>query len=190
MEVKLDIDPTKFTAVAEDIFKSLTAEQKNGLALDILTKWLKEPYDFERNTFEEVTAKEMLNDPNFKLCYKEKTLANIKDSYEYKQKVGCFKSSREQMIQSIVQGTTKLFHDEIQKLISTDPQIQEMKQKVLDTIKEAFPKTVHDALTMLLVAQMQNMSTQISSALMQSDTSNRALNNLYQKLLPNELRTY
>ena len=48
MQVVINIDSANFGSTVEDLFKSLTTEQKGEIAKDLIVKWLSEPSGFER----------------------------------------------------------------------------------------------------------------------------------------------
>lgn len=155
MKIELDVDPGNLAKSVNEILATLTPEQKLDIAKQTMEKWLKEPYDFERQVKErEVIDKLKGNRSSYRDHESEE---QIRKSYEFSNAMSGFKSSKEVMLKTISEGILESYKAEIKKTVESDPKIQAMKEEVIAIIKETFPKSVHDAMVQWMASSMNTM---------------------------------
>lgn len=155
MKIELDVNPGDLAKSITDIMNSLTPEQKLEIARQTMEKWLKEPYDIERQSKErEVISNIQATMPSYR---DKETEAQIRKGYDFQERMRGFRSSKEVMIKTITEGIVESYKTEVKKIIESDPKIQAMKDEVVAVIKETFPKAVHDGMVKWMASSMQTM---------------------------------
>lgn len=155
MKIELDVNPGELSKSVVDIINNLTPEQKVDIARQTMEKWLREPYDIERQAKErEVVAALIANRPSYR---ERETEEQIRKGYDFQQAMRDFQSTKEIMIKQITQAITEMYKSEVKKVVETDPKIQAMKDEVIATIKEKFPETANKAMMLWMASSMAAM---------------------------------
>jgi hypothetical protein len=171
MEVTLKIEASQLGETVVDLFKNLGEDQKKAIAIDILTKWLIEPYEIERLANNERVLSEMRAN-NCEVCvnYNRKrandcTDNEIKTSSEFKSKICNFKSSREIMINQITNEVTSYFKNSIQEQVKTDEQFDNLRKELYDFIANNFLMMIKEAAVSWFTGNMNFISQQAMSSM-------------------------
>ena len=171
MEVTLKIEAGQLGETVVDLFKNLSEDQKKEIATDILTKWLNEPYEIERNAYVEgiVSQLRQANVEIYTGFGRKKAIdctdKEIKESSEYRQKAGGFKSSREVMIKEITNEVITYFKTSIQEQVKTDPQVEAFRGDVYQFIVDNFPMMIKESMVNFFSNHLSSIATCASSAM-------------------------
>lgn len=157
MKVELQIDGSQMGDTIQEVFKNLTPEQRTELAKSAMMEWLKSPIDFERCVYESKLIEEIRNDRHG--YYKNKSDAEIRDNYDFRERVKKFRSTKEKMVEEIVAETIRSYKESVKELISKDEQIQAMLAVVREEIKKSFPAMAQDAITVWFASNMDSIAT-------------------------------
>ena len=167
MEVRLNIDSGNLGETVVDLFHQLSPETRQQVATDVLREWLREPYEVEAQMLDRQAIEEVRKNYT---GYQNKVLDDreCRDHYRFREIRDRQKSTRhlmvEQITAAVIRHHKKVVTDEIQR----DPQIQAVLQETLVSIRENFPKFVHDAMVAWFSSHMQQLGQGIGEALVQS----------------------
>jgi hypothetical protein len=166
MQVTLNIESGQLGDTVVELFQSLTLEQRQEVARDVLREWLREPYDVERKAFEEQVRRE--EDPNRHWNIRER-LAN-------------FRSTRETMVQEIIKQVIEYFQKTIAEEIQSDEQITKLRDELTAEVKSKFPDYVRNAVVSWFASHMESILSGSLSALGSALDSKRQVENLMGRL--------
>ena len=188
MDITLKIDSSNLGETVVDLFKNISTEKKEALATEILSNWLKEPYDIERKAFEEEAKREALKKvlaPSSYSDYDRKnygTMETIHNSEQYRSLMRGFVSTKEEMVKAITEEATKIYREKVVEYVKTDKQLQKVMDATMETVKEDFPKFVHDAMMYWFAQQMSTSMMQAGNALAQSSNTNEMVKQICEKV--------
>lgn len=163
MDVTLKIEAHQLGDTIVDMFKNLSAKQKKALALEVMRKWLEEPYEAERKAHEAAIVNDMVaNNARLSSWSSDKragdpgvTEADIRASSTYRDRVKSFKSSREQMVSMIVEESVRTFRESVKRMVEDDEQLKGSYERVRKFIEDRFPAMVQSAMTRWMCSTMQ-----------------------------------
>lgn len=147
MKVEINIDPSNFGGTIEQVFQSLTEEDKKELAKEVLSKYLLEDYKAERLA----KAQEIIRNlrergdsswSNNSDKYKNMTDEEVIGTYEYKQRENQIKTSKEEMILTITTAAITHYKELVNDLIKNDTQLTEIYEKVKTVIEDNYAEYV------------------------------------------------
>lgn len=170
MKVELNIDASNFGGTIEQIFQSLTEEDKKELAKDVLSKYLLEDYKAERLA----KAQEIIRNlrergdstwNNNSDKYKNMTDEEVMNTYEYKQRENQIKTSKEDMILAITTAAITHYKELVNNLVKNDPQMTEIYEKVKTVIEDNYAEYVKQT--------MMSVITNLFSDTFRSSMENR-----------------
>lgn len=164
MNITIDIEANQISDSVKNILDSLTQEQKQTVAATILKEWLTTPNDFERIVKEKDTIERLKNDS----YNRNKSEDEIKRSYDFTRAMAEYKSTREIMVKEIITATIDHYKAVVTSIVASDSQIQEMKKQVIETVKNEYPKIIHDAMILSISSQLVPMISHVHNALFQS----------------------
>ena len=167
MEVKLSIDSGNLGETVVDMFQKLTPETREKVAADVLREWLREPYEVEAHLLDQRAIDEVRKNNT---GYGNKRLDDqeCRDHYRYRDIRARQKSTRQTMVEQITEAVIEHHKKVVVEEIQNDPQIQAVLKATLDTVRENFPKFVHDAMIAWFSSHLTQLGNGISTALMQS----------------------
>jgi len=152
LEVTLKIEAHQLGNNVLDLFKSLTEEQRIQSAKDVVDKWLRSPYDVERLAYAQNVISH-LRQSHIRMGYSDKftddpnvTDSQISDTFEYRDKMAKFRSSREQMISMAAEEAVKQYRESVVDLVKNDPGVQAVYDSVKKRIESTFPQMAQAAL--------------------------------------------
>jgi hypothetical protein len=166
VEVKLSIESGNLGETVVDMFQKLTPETMEKVATDVLREWLREPYDVEAQLLDQQAIYEVRkNNIGYGKLLDDK---ECRDHYQFRQARANQKSTRQVMVEQITKAVIEHHKKVVTKEIQNDPQIQAVLKATLDTVRENFPKFVHDAMIAWFSSHLTQLGNGISTALMQS----------------------
>jgi len=186
MEVKLTIDSSNIGETVVELFKNIPAEKKEAMALDILGKWLAEPYDTERKAYEEEAKRKALERilaSSYDWDRKNHgTIETVHNSSQFRDLMNGFKSSKEVMVETITKEATEIYRTKVVEFVKTDEQLQKVMSLTMEAVKEDFPKFVHDAMMYWFAQQMSTTMSTASMALTQSGNTQEMVKRICQQV--------
>jgi O6-methylguanine-DNA--protein-cysteine methyltransferase len=173
MQIVLNIDQTNIGETVEEIFRSLSDEDKKEVAKQVMLETLRKPSEVERINFENELIKSLIKADGY-----PKTEKDARDSYAFTERRSKFKTSSERMIESISAGALVHYKELAASLVKEDPVLSDAISKMLETFKTEFPNMVQLAMSAYFASQMQG----IASALLTSSTTQYSVQDLARKL--------
>lgn len=179
MKVELTIDANQMGDTLVDLFKNLTVEQKESVALKVLSDWLKEPLDVETRALDSDAILYARNKYSYN---KEKSPEDVRKSSEYADYIKSHPSTRSLMVKEISTQVIEFHKKQITENIQSDPEMTKIMDATLETIKENFPKFVHDAMIAYFTTQMGSVMSGLSQALFQSQQAENLSREVHKRI--------
>jgi hypothetical protein len=181
MQITMNIDASQMSENLVDILKTLTENQRKEIAKETLLAWLKEPNDKEHSAY----SREIINTiraDRWNEKYKTCSDLEIMETYDYKQKIKNFPTTKEIMVKTITQETIKFYQEEISKFIKKDETVRTILEITLAKIKDDFPKYIHDTLVHHFATELSALGPKIASAVFQVTRNSETIEQLQQNL--------
>lgn len=192
MKIELTIDGSQLGETVLDVFKTLTQEQKQGIAAEVLREWLKDPSAIEDSVRRQQLIEKVREEKQRKDHYgwqRDWSDAAMVATDEFKREWNRGHHTKADMVNEVTRQVSEYYKTEIEKCIKEDSDILRLKESVYATVKETltanFHKYVHDAVVAWVCQHFQDMANGIASALMMNSQNQDVLTQLRQKLLPN-----
>lgn len=209
MQVTLNIDASQMGDTVLDIFKNLTTEQRSELAMSMMKQWFADPIDFEKanwiqqeimdikktwtkpcgNDYWSPSVPEKFKSFNLDWTLKSKiekgiaTDEEIMFSAEFqKYMVQNFTSTRDMMVQIVIEEARKVFNTHVSTFVKEDPQMEEIKNTALQEVVRAFPEMAQHALVSYFIANMNGMANQLNNMNALMPSMQYSLQNVLNKL--------
>jgi len=191
MKIELNIEGSQLDSEVKNLLDSLSAEQKNAMALDILTKTLN---NSESKMKTSIAKEQALTDTNKKYNKKYRLIKNdiatesdwgyvdCDHKIYFNNKVKEYNDVGTYFKESILKEMLEFGVSKVKNLIENSPIVNEALESAKEEIKTMLPKIVHDAMVLYFTSQITQMMNGISGALMQCGNSNAMLADIQNKL--------
>jgi len=156
MKIELDVNPADLTKSLAEILGSLKPEERAAIAKETMEKWLREPYDAERQAREAMCV-EAIKAEQKGGGYRSESDSEIRSGYRFREMMRDFRSTKETMVREITGAVIEAYKANVKHVVESDPKIQAMKDEVIQVIKEKFPQSVHDAMVAWMAGSMEQM---------------------------------
>lgn len=181
MKVEIDVDPGQVGQSLKDVLGSLTLEERRALAVKTMESWLRDPYDVER------VAKERWAVDEVKAKYAgeyggPKDDQAARQHYRFREMMEKWRSTKEIMVETITREIVDHYKAEVKRTVETDPKIQAMKDEIVKVMIETFPKIAHDAMTLWVASNFQNMFLATANLEAQVKQMGETMNGVSQRL--------
>jgi len=178
MKVELNIDASNIGETIIDMFTKLTEEQKETIALTVLSDWLKSPELIEKSALH----REALEYARPRRWNAELSEAKLMETSEYKYYLKDKPTTKTLMIHKITSEVIKYHEKAIGDMIRSDPEMDRIMKETMVTIKENFPKIVNDAMIAWFCSNMQTMAQGVGTALHQSQSASQMVQQLTDRI--------
>lgn len=190
MRIEINIDQTNLAGTVEEVFRSLTLEQRIKISESIMLQFLVEPHNGERAAHEAsfiARLKENHDDAYIGHSYNRKrycdmTEDEVRSTSRFKDGVKDYKSTRDKMIEEITSAAIQTFRASVTEFVKSDPQLQQVMATTLEHIRENFPKYTHDAMMAWFIEGMRDMTRGMQQALTQAGTAEGMTKSLVDRL--------
>lgn len=147
--VEVEIDDAAVAVSVQEIVAHLTPEQQLSIARDVMLQWFAQPFDADRKNYErEVIERIKADKGNYNLA--SKADAEIRESWQFREKVRDFRSLREKIVDAASKAMTDALGKAAQEVVRTDPTVKRMVDAGVVAAVAAFPAMVQSA----MIAQM------------------------------------
>ena len=160
MELKVELESSQVGSTVEEIFASLTVDQKQAIAKDLMEKWLLEPREIEMRSIQPDALKYARD--RYSSYYDGKTDAVVAQSSDYKEYLQKHKTSRDTMIEEIKLETISYYKQQVNEMLKNDEQTNVIKDEVMKEIRADFPLIIKKALMASIMGILPNMMSDIS----------------------------
>lgn len=153
-QITINLSPEQLGKFSENIigvFNELSVDEKKDIAKQVMQSWLNDPVKIEESARERDIIWSMRNQS----YYRDKSDSEIKNSWEFKDNVRKYKTSKETMVIAIVDEVKNHYKNVATELAKNDPQFAELMTKVSDDLRIQLPDIVRKAMTDFM---MNNMS--------------------------------
>jgi len=179
MKIELNIDQTTLGPTIEDVFKTLSQEDKAALAKQVMLEFLNTPHNGERKVHEAEVVKGIKLDP----YYRDWTEERIRSNYVFTEKMGQWQSTHNKMVRAISDAAVAEYRAQAKELVQNDEQLKQVAVVVMEEIRKDFPKFVHDAMMAYFVEQMNGMSQGLIKSLCQANNAESLTQQINQRLM-------
>lgn len=184
MEVKIELEAGQIGDTVIDLFKSLSAEKKEELALTVLREWLISP------EFLETENKKMLLLDEYKSGkydrpydkYSTMTDEQIMRNYDFTDKLKSYKNSKQIMVEDIKTEIISYYKKSIAEQLEKDEKVQALKEVMMEELAGQFPQIIINALTQTFANSLVSMKSNVDAALMCSSNAMSISNNIAERL--------
>lgn len=166
MQVTINVDSSTIGGTVEEVFKSLSPEDKKELARQLMVEVLTSPNGAERKVYEDRLA-EQIYEKNKNSSYDRERYASpdrAKESYEFRNAIGSYKSSREIMVGEIVQSACAHYKAQVAELVANDPQMIAMYEETREAMIANYPAMVQAAMIHWMAGQMGQIGAAVQAA--------------------------
>ena len=169
IQITFNIDSANIGSTVEDVFKSLTADDKRELARGIMMEVLTTPNNAERLAFEQQVVEQLIREyenasyPSDRI----RTESEARCSHRFRERMTKFESSRDRMMRMIVEETTKLYKDMVAELVKNDEQTQAVLADAQASFIKAFPLLCQQAMNSFFVSRMSEIAIAMNTSFMQ-----------------------
>ena len=183
MEVKIQIEANQIGDTVIDLFKGLSPEKKEELALSVLKEWIKDPDTLEtrnRKTIliEEFKAGKHNNDSyNCPKWNENSSDEEIINSYDFHQALRNYKVSKQIMLEDFKNEVVGYYKEHISQELKTNEKIEEIKNETFETLKQEFPSIIMNVLVDVFAGHLREQNYRIVEAYRCSGAGNRTAGN-------------
>lgn len=172
MQVVINIDDGNFAPTMQEIFGSLTNEDKKEIAEKIILQVLAKPMDYERRAYEREVIDLLKSNGNYSGT-DEQIERHIRNSWDYRNRMEKFQSSSDILLNEIVSGAVEVYKKRTKELVEEDEQLKAQWAVIEKELVNSFPSMVHNAMVGVFVNSLQAISMNTSS--MFSIANNQAM---------------
>lgn len=183
MKIELNIDSTVLGNEIQDLLKSLSVEQVQQIAIDVLKDYIKQPYDVDIAIAEKEIIQKIRKNASGYYENEYKTDEGVRKSREYKEWLSTYKDSRTVTIQKIQQSAMDAQRDAIKNLVNDNEGIQKLINEQIEIFKANIPYMIQQALTGMFMSHLSNMSQEINNQIYRNQQFNDNLANINNRLL-------
>lgn len=189
MDVTLSVKSDQVGQTLNEILATLTLEQKQDIAKQMLDKWFAEPIVYERQAAENIIIEKLRSSgASLRIHYNTKYPKDISDdeikqSDEFKSEVSKFRSVKQQMIDNIIRTLIDYHQLEIRKRIESDPTLMKVTDAVFDEIKSKFGQIIQQAIIAWVCSNMNQIASDTTNAMNQLNTLTYDIQQITNKML-------
>ena len=166
IQITFNIDSANIGNTVEDVFKSLTSDDKRELARGIMLEVLTKPNDAERKAFEQRVIDGLIAEYSNAGYHSDRIRdeSAARASYRFRERMQKFESTRDRMMRMIVEETTKQYRDMVSELVKNDEQSQAALAAAQAEFTKAFPTLCQQAMNSFFVSRMAEISVAMNAA--------------------------
>ena len=173
MNVNLQIEAGQLGETVIDLFRNLSVEKKEEVALTILREWFREPVQLETVGYEETLLAAFKADESRmrKVSYSNYSVvddATIKASYAYREELAKYKNTKQYMVEDLRKELLAFFKKGIEDEMKADTKLDEIKKIVYDEITNRIPEIMMTVVTLALTNNMVELQHKIQDNVMKN----------------------
>lgn len=149
MQITLNIDSANIGGTVEQVFASLSDEEKKGLAKQVMLEVLRKPMASERLVYEQKMAEQVIAQKAGSHYDRIDTIEKAKSTYEYRTLMEKYKSTSERMMEEITRTAVKHYSELVSDLVKEDEQVQ----TIFSVMREQFVADMPKLMQMAMAAQ-------------------------------------
>ena len=187
MEVKINIEASQIGSTVIALFKNLSNEKKEELALSVMKEWLQSPEFFETKNKEQLLVEEFRNGIRQPFWssnkYNEETSEHIiKSDENYKRALKSYKTSKQILVEDIKNEIVSYYKKYITEQIADHELINKIKEETYKEIASMFPAIITEVMISVFSNNLANLQYQIQDASMKSNVAENMAKNILSKL--------
>lgn len=154
MNVTLQVNAEQFGDDIKNVFASLTVEQRQALAKDLLKAYMTQPLELTG------AAKE---------SYLKNVPTGTYNDYEWRNEWSKPVFLHDVLFQTLAAQMLVEYRTQIAELVKNDPQIQAMMKEAVEDARKQFPVAVHEAIVLSVGRMINDLGGAISTLMMRTD---------------------
>ena len=169
MKIQLEVPEGEVGKSVLEIFNALGHAERRDLARQVMADWLKSAMSTneralrEKEVIEEIKKKES--------HYRDKCDADVRDGYRFKEIMQSWRSGHERLVKEVSDELVQHAKEQARDVVRNDPKVTALMHEVVQIVKDALPKMIHDA---MMVWFLEHMATVLAGVAQSSS----ALGNL------------
>jgi len=185
MQITMNIEAGQIGDTVIELFRNLSQDKKEELALQILREWLKAPEFFETPNYEQLVIDEFRSGKRGNGAYdakynKDTPEEMIRSDYKFRDAVKGYKNSKQVMVEEIKNSIIAYYKQELSKEIATSETIEKIKKETFEIIAKDFPQLIYQTMLSVFVGNLHGLGNQINETHMRQwnieSMLNQALN--------------
>lgn len=166
MQVTINIEPGQIGETVIDLFKNLSPEKKEAMALDVLREWLKTPDFFDDSYWIQLVIADYRSG---KLCtfhnkdVKKMTDEEIMGDYFFNDNLKQHYHPQVGLVEQIRKETLEYLADSLSKEIAESPEIQKIKEATMKEIAQNFSSLIQQTMVHVFTNSLSNMQYEINN---------------------------
>lgn len=173
MEVKINIEPGQIGDTAIELFKNLTPEKKEDLALEILREWLLDPCFLETRNRETLLVEEFRSGarrPQWGEKFNSETPEQqIKRDSNYQKALSEYKTSKQILVEDIKVEVIGYYKKYIAEEIMQSEIINKAKEEAMQEVANLFPSIISEVLVQVFSNELGVLKDRIHQTYIQND---------------------
>lgn len=170
MQVTLNIESGQLGETVIDLFKNLTAEKKEELALAVLREWLKDPEFIETRTRDAVLIDEFRTGKrqpswSYNKYDQDTPEEKIRRDENFQNAMKQYKSSKALLIEDIKAEVVEYYKKHICAQLEQTDAINKARDEAMQIIKWEMPQIVNKALVNMFSQSLANMQSNLVDSL-------------------------
>lgn len=188
MEVKINIESNQIGDTVIDLFKNLTPEKKEDLALQVLKEWLVDPSFLEVRNKETLLIEEYREGKRsfgygHKKVTPETTDNEIRNDYDFKKELENYKNSKQILIEDLKKEVIDYYKKYIADELKQNETVNKAKEETLQEITKLFPSIISQVLIQVLSDELGLLKNQIQQTYMSNNMNTNMIDILRNKIM-------
>lgn len=151
MEVKINIESNQIGDTVIDLFKNLTPEKKEELALSVLKEWLQAPDFFETKNKETLLVEEFRDGKRRPYWSSEKynhetSEHKIKSDTNFQNAIKDYKNSKQIMMEEIKKEIVQHYMKYVEEELKQNEIVNKIKEDTFNELIDKFPEIISKVL--------------------------------------------
>lgn len=141
--VQLNVDEANLGKPIEEMFASLSVEDRKEVARSVMLEMMSRPDNYERKLYEHKVFTQL------KSIHPTRSDHEIRTGYDFSSRMKDYQSTTEKLQKEVYVEASKNYTAMVKELVENDPQMQERLALLKDALTKAFPELVQMAMTNL-----------------------------------------
>lgn len=187
MQVTINIDSTNVGETLLDLFKNLSSEKKEELALSVMKEWLQSPEFFEERNKEQIIIDEFKKGIRQPYYYGSKYDENTPDETimrdeKFKKALETYRNSKQIFVEDIKNEIVSYYKKYIKEQIIDNDRLNKIKEESYNEVAKQFPSIVIECMMLAFISNIKDLQGLIFNSANRSLMNDSMISAIRQKL--------
>ena len=195
MKIELNVEGSQLDSEVKDILSTLTPEQKQEMAKQVLVDYFKNYDNSLDNAWIQKTAvnefrtelEKRKDSYDYSNYYRLTDQQLIDTRYEVRNIIDRIKKQKRDFVCEILKESVEMARAEIKAMVEADEQIKKVKDEVLAEVKNSFAQLVKDSMLNYFSNQMSELFSSIHTNTSRNDYQSGTLQQIEERLNRNNI---